>query len=289
MIRVVYIHHMSGDHNLEPFLNDAFELKKVFADDNGEMLYQGSPVPYAFFDHHADVVVTTLPVHLHKAFVAALPHIPTVGIHSYHGMFGEGKHRAVWQEHAKQKGVKIPLTTRHDPEDPQSIHEMRGKVFLPSIIHTHDGSGADYGAHTVKTFPELQEHINSLTQAAHIERKISGDHVYIMSIRDFRDNDIYTTPLLHKTDHGYKVCSHIKDEQKEEAIRFVRELHSELGLGPVAQFEFVINNHDLYLVHVDPDPKHTDNSALHAGLESVGSSMKDLWKSIVENAKKGGK
>jgi hypothetical protein len=45
----------------------------------------------------------------------------------------------------------------------------------------------------------------------------------------------------------------------------------------------------LYLVHIDPEPKHTDNSALHTGLESVGSSMKDLWKNIVENAKRGNK
>ncbi len=282
MIRIVYIHHLGGEHDLETYLKDDFEMKKVFADDSGEMFYQGAPVPYAFFDHHADVVVTSLPHHLHKAFAAAMPHIPTVGIHGYQGMFSLGKQREVWQAHAKHKDIQIPLSTVHDPEEPISVHEMRSKIFLPSIVHV---PGGEYGMQSVKTFPELQEHINSLTEKAHIEREIKGDHVYIISIKDFRDQDIYTTPLLHKTDHGYTVCSHISQEQKEEASRFAQEMHAELGLGPVAQFEFVINKNDVYLVHVEPNPSHKDNDALHAGIESVGSSMKDLWKTIIENAK----
>jgi hypothetical protein len=283
MTRVVYIHHLGNEHDLEQFLRDDFVVKKVFANDQGEMIYQGSPVPYTFFDHHADVVVTSLPVHLHKAFVTAMPHIPTVGLNGYHGIYAHGAHRNVWQSHAKHKGISIPHSMIHDPENPLSIHELRNKTFLPSVVHAR---GGEYGAHAVKTFPELQEHLSSLSDKAHIERQIKGNHVYVISIKDFRDHDIYTTPLLHKTDTGYKVCSHIKDEQKEEAIRFVKELHDELGLGPVAEFEFVISNSELYLINVEPNPKQTDNSALHAGLESVGSSMKDLWKNIVETAKK---
>lgn len=284
MTRIVYIHHLGGEHDLEKFLSDNFTVKKVFADDEGQMIYQGTPVPFSFFDHHADVIVTSLPLHLHKTVAMAMPHIPTVGIYSYHGMFNQGKHREVWHAHAKEKGIRTPHTHFHDPENPLSLHEMRSKVFLPSIMHT---PGNDYAEHAVKTFPELQEYISELSEPVHIDRHIKGDHVYIISIKDFRDHDIYTTPLLHKTEEGYKVCSHIKGEQKDEAVRFVRELHAELGLGPVAQFEFVMNHNDLYLVHVEPNPKHTDNSTLHAGLESVGSSMKDLWKNIVENAKKG--
>jgi hypothetical protein len=286
MIRVVYIHHLSGEHDLLKYLEDNFSVKKVFATDSGEMLYQGRSLPSNFFDHHADVVATTLPTKLHKELASSIPHIPTVGLHGYSGIFSGGNQREIWQSHAKNKGIKIPLSITHDPESPRSMYEIRNRVFLPSVVHK---PGDSFGINTIKTFPELQEQLSDSASKAHIERYIKGDHVYIMSIKDFRDDDIYTTPILHKTDHGYKVCSHIKHEQKEDAIRYVRELHAELGLGPVAQFEFVINNHDLYLVHIDPEPKHTDNSALHTGLESVGSSMKDLWKNIVENAKRGNK
>jgi hypothetical protein len=212
-----------------------------------------------------------------------MPHIPVVGVHGYHGMFNQGKHREVWKHHAKEKGIKTPHGTLHNPENPAPLHELRNKVFLPSVLHVQ---GTDYGTHAVETFPELQAYISQLTTPAHIERKVKGDHVYVVSIKDFRDHDIYTTPLLHKTNDGYKVCGHINDSQKEEAILLVKELHTELGLGPVAQFEFVISNNELYLVHIEPNPKHTDNSALHTGLESVGSSMKDLWRNIIDNAKK---
>jgi hypothetical protein len=280
--RVVYVKDHSEHLNLEDMLGDGYKIITVHADEKGDILHHGKFIPDSFFDHHADVVVTSLNPELHKKISDTLPHIPVVGLHSYTGMYSGGKHRDVWQEHAKNKGIQIPHSTKIHHENVPSMHDIRHKVFLPSMAH----SSSLPASQRINTFPELADLASSLTAPLYIEREVKGSKVYITSIRDFRDNDIYTTPLLYKTQHGYEVCTHVNESQKEDAIRYTKELHEELGLGPVAQFEFVIDKGNLYLVNMEPNPSHAENEALHQGLVSVGSSMKELWKHIIENAKR---
>lgn len=121
------------------------------------------------------------------------------------------------------------------------------------------------------------------------EEYIKGQEGSIISINNFRGQDIYTFPpveiILPKgkafCDNELKNSGQMKivcpgnfpTSLSKEIEKIARQIHRELNLRHYSKIDFIVNRNGIYIIEVNTIPEYQDNSALNNSLLSVGSNM----------------
>lgn len=270
-------------------------LSKHFALTNiilNESLYihQGAPVSNNFLIHHGDVLVDL--TH-NKELKRQLEHeMPIVSPYMYQGIHSTPGRKLAWKKHLMESSARPDLNTPHiiyikspGVEDDFLMSQYK-KTLLPVVIH---GEGV-YPRTPIYSFHEFCDELNGVLGRdgyAYIEHYIPGDLVHLISIRDFRDEPIYTSPLISKGKTGeYSSVKHLTHEKRKKIEHHVKNLHHELGLGPLSKFDIVIGNKSVHLVDIDANPSLRKNDVVESSLKTVGANMGEFWKQVVENARR---
>lgn len=155
--------------------------------------------------------------------------------------------------------------------------EVHAKFGAPWIVKafTEDKT---MGIHLAKTFPELVNaiedgvnHKNSILVEEFIEGKIASLH----TLRNFRNEDLYTFPL----GNTYGVFT---EEEKKELENIARRLHQHLGAGEYLKSDFVLTpRKKIYLLGVNLHPDLKPKSHFSEVVEQVGAKMHHLVDQIL--------
>ncbi len=258
-----------------------FKVTYVIENPLGGHLFQGSTVADDFFVHHGDVAVVltdTVPTHLgHK--------MPLVSPYSERSMWNAPGHKVLWKKHAKDHNILTPHTfyiRGHDLSQGE-LSKLHSQVFLPVNIKTSKTNGNlayDFDVFASSLRDTMAQHGH-----AYIERHIQGRTMHVCTLRGFRGRDIYVTPVVEKVGDKYHIVHKLDSVQKKYIEDAARLLHSDLGLGHVAQFDFIITPKHVYLQDIHAHPVVDQGSPLLESLHSVGSSLVEFWKLAIEHSR----
>jgi D-alanine-D-alanine ligase-like ATP-grasp enzyme len=98
----------------------------------------------------------------------------------------------------------------------------------------------------------------------------------VIVIPHLRDNPDYAISIPLNTDHTIR-----KILEKQSA-----DLHHELGLGNLSQFDFIVNKKIPHLLDINQNPDIKQGSVMRKGTEKMGVNMAEFWKHVIERARK---
>jgi len=210
--------------------------------------------------------------------------VPTIKTSSYAKVIGNS--RAMLQEHMKKIGVDMP---RHivfpiyqaDFDGPKNEYALRKakEVFekfpAPWIVRSFIAD-KETGVHLAKTFPELAEAIEDVSNHSEsilVEELISGKNAFMHTVSGFRGEDVYAFPV-----------DNFSKNEKEKLTAMAKRIHQHLGALYYLKSNFVLNpQKGIYLTSVEFSPDLKSNSHFNRICESVGAKSNHVIEHIIES------
>ncbi|HTH93470.1 MAG TPA: hypothetical protein VL576_03260 [Candidatus Paceibacterota bacterium] len=208
------------------------------------------------------------------------------------------------KEHAKALGINTPQSLLILPEGTESVSEVTQRIYKtmapPWVLKPLKGGGSvnTYFAFTPLELAQFVEESISDAQPFLAEQYIVGREASVGVIDNFRNQDPYVLPVI-------EVASPSRDILKNETRRNVEEqyarlhggftkqerdvlselakkLHQHFGAKDYSQSEFIVDRRGKpWFIELDTHPHLTNNSPFLAALESVGISLQEFVRSIV--------
>lgn len=156
-------------------------------------------------------------------------------------------------------------------------------------------SGSSLGIRVNNSFEAL---VFSLIEAADkgisllAEEFIKGQEGSIITINDFRDEEIYTfLPAEIIIPEGRAFCDYelknsgemkiicpgnFKPELSRQIEKVAKLIHKDLSLRHYSKIDFIVSKNDIYIIEVNTIPDYREKEILDKSLESVGSNMEEF-------------
>jgi D-alanine-D-alanine ligase len=177
------------------------------------------------------------------------------------------------------------------------------KFGPPYIVKPAHGSHSHY-VEIAKTVHDLPRAIDSVMQQAHdsvvVEPRIGGADASVYVIDGFRNQAHYTLPPVkavigdfdthitrdHKLDEASLAqCpapfSHEVKKQLEDAAK---EVHRQLKLAHYSKIDFKVTPNGVYILEANSHPNIGEKSMIAKPLETVGSSLSEFYRHIIDRA-----
>ena len=285
----------SGGHILAHLrsdkLNDKYKPVDIFIDREGVWHINGLPANIEKVANTVDVIFNTL--HANDANLQQLLNhwrIPYTGS----GVFSSvlGSNRAIAKEQFAALGIPTPKHIlfpeyQEDVDGPmgdyaeKKAHEVCKLLPPPWVVKPVTRDSA-MGIHVCKTFPELiRAFVDSLDKnvSVMVEEMIEGKFATVGVVDGFRGNDTYTFPPA-------EIENRFSKDEKIKLQEFARKIHNHFDCNHYSNIDFIIHpKRGIYAIEVDTLPHMHEDSIMHSNLKSVGSSMSEFIKHIINLAR----
>ncbi len=267
-------------------LADKYKVIDILVDRDGVWHVGGLPIVPADLIHKVDIVWNVADHETSNIFKSFS--MPLVGGTSYSHVLESS--RELLREH--MKGIDVPMP-RHIvlPLYQEDFDGPRERYSIKKAKEVHEKFGAPWiiksftpdtsmGIHLAKTFNELVgaiedgvKHEKSILVEEFIEGKVASLH----SVRDFRNEDLYTFPL----GNAYGIFS---NEEKERLGNLARDIHSHLNAEHYLKSDFVMNPRGkVYLLGVSLTPDLKPGSHFSEVCDLVGTKMHQVVEHLLGN------
>jgi D-alanine-D-alanine ligase-like ATP-grasp enzyme len=244
-------------------LSDKYKVLDILIDKDYVWHLNGLPILPADLVDRVDVVWNTS----HPSFANILDSlsIPNISVGSF--PFALENNQDFLREHLKNIGIQMPRSIL----SPQNAKEVFEKFPAPWIVKILNE------IKLVKTFNELALIINGKNDIT-VEEFISGKVATVHSVSNFRNQKIYTFPLVN----SFGVFS---KEEKEKLSDLVKKLHKHLGAKHYLKSDFVLTpKGKIYLLQINNTPNLKPDSHFSQSVESVGAKMHHVVEHMIKEA-----
>ena len=274
-------------------LNNTWQPIDIFIDRNEAWYVQGILTKPAKFLQKVDVVLDT--THSNASLILESLGIPNISVKSFSLLLQ--KNRILLEDYVKNIGVKMPRSIllplyQKDFDGPREKYAMKkaqevfAKFSSPWIVRSYPPD-TSMGVHVAKTFSEL---INAIEDGVlHkssilIEELITGKIAQVHSVSHFRDEDIYSLPVIAWIkDKGVGV-DNLLSEETLEITKTVRDIYKHLGNPYYLNSNFIFNQkRGLFLTSILFTPNFKDPHFAYS-CESVGIKAHDVFEHILNRA-----
>lgn len=288
---------------------DEYDVRDIFIDKGGYWHSRGMPTDPARALSQVDVVLSGL--HGGAGEDGTVQRILDRAGISYAGSGAMPAALSLNKIHAsmalKNAGLQMPHAVGFTTASTLDTGEMARLVFSnfgPPYIIKPGNQGASHGIVLVATIIELPDAIGDTLDAfgsALVEEYLLGDEATVGMVEDFRGEELYVlpparvvypeeAPFLHFEHHtrgevNYMVPSDFSDLEKRALVDAARAAHRALGLSHFSRADFIVTRRGPYLLEVNAYPGLHEHAAFPRMLESVGSSVKDFLKHIIQLAR----
>lgn len=286
-----------------------FEAIDMLLDKEGVLHIKGIPADLEKAQHSVDMIWNAL----HGSFgedgqVQRL--LDQYGI-SYTGAGGVASALAFNKERAKEQaralGIKTPQSMLIMPEGGESVSEITRRIYEtmapPWVVKPLSG-GASVQTYFALTPLELSQFVDHCVQAKEpflAEQYIFGTEAAVGVINSFRNQDEYVLPAIEikrptrgilehdvrKSGDPYaQVAGTLRPADRERIAQFAKKLHSAFGASDYSQSEFIVDRSGTpWFIEFDTHPHLTPQSPFLVALESVGATLQEFVKTIIERKK----
>lgn len=208
------------------------------------------------------------------------------------------------KETARSLGIHVPPHLLVFPDDQQSVSHITGTIYRtmapPWVIKPLYGGGSIDTTFAFTPF-ELAEIVDRcVTKGTPFlaEQYIYGKEVAVGVINDFRGVSHYTLPAVevHSPsrgilssearggEHSYtSVPASLRPHEREVVMKYAQDLHQALDARDYSQSEFVIDKQGkVWFIELDTQPHLHEEAPFLVALKSVGATLTEFVKSIVE-------
>ena len=260
-------------------LSHKYKVIDVFVDRDGVWHLGGLPVNPADVCHKVDVIWNVADHEL--SLTIKKFSIPCISPSAFAQSIE--KNDSFFREHLNNIEVKMPRRMvlplyQENFDGPRDLYaikkakEVHAKFGAPWIVKSFTVDKT-MGIHLAKTFPELVNaiedgvnHKKSILVEEFIEGKIASLH----TLRNFRNEDLYTFPL----GNTYGVFT---EGEKKELESIARKLHQHLGAGEYLKSDFVLTpRRKIYLLGINLHPDLKPKSHFSEVVEQVGAKVHHL-------------
>lgn len=262
---------------IEEHLNEKYKTVDILIDRNGVWHIHGLPIDPLDLVHRVDLVWNVT----HPSFSNALNSIaiPNIG----HDAFLQTleKNHDLLKEHASRAGIQIPKSYvlppyREDLDGSRTDYgirkakEVHAKFGAPWLVKSFNRD-PDMGIHVAKTFGELVSAIDDGVNHGDsilVQEFITGRDASVYSVPHFRNEPLYTFPLVHETNESIK----FSNSEREKILSIARNLHNVLGAKHYLKSNLIITpSGRVYLASIESDPDLRKDSHFHKVCEAVGA------------------
>lgn len=214
--------------------------------------------------------------------------------------------KAKAKEIAQKNGLYTPEYMLIMPEDGQSVSELTSRIYNkmspPWVIKPLLGSGSidSYFAFTPLELSRYVDQSVSMNLPFIVEQYIQGREAAVGVVDNFRKEENYTLPVveIHSPAKGllervcrideneeYAICGGTFSSEEKKALEdLARKLHKAFGAKDYSQSEFIVDRRGrVWFIETDTQPYLTKNAPFIVGLDSVGASLSEFTKSILED------
>lgn len=185
---------------------------------------------------------------------------------------------------ARQLEINFPKyhIIKKDGDVISNIHKKWREIHMPIYVR-----GASNKVLTIDTHnpEELYRHVLHIHDKNHdviIDEKVIGRKYSLVSIANFRGQDIYTTPIIEKMITNRKLflsAKSLNEDQKTEINNLAKKIHTTTG-GLLLKHDFVMSKNGPVLVNVETRPAYTKTSSFYDMLNSSGINFLEIVKSF---------
>jgi len=209
------------------------------------------------------------------------------------------------KEQAKALGIKTPPAILIIPDGTESVSEVSQRVYHtmapPWVVKPLAGGSSirTFFAFTPLELAQIVEESIAHQEPFMVEQYIYGREAAVGVIEDFRNKDEYVLPAIEVRSPKQDVLSHdmrtgedpyvayghgFSAHEKEMLSSLAKQLHGSFGAQDYSQSEFIIDQQGkIWFIELDTHPALTDQSPFLTALESVGATMQEFVKTIVQN------
>lgn len=209
---------------------------------------------------------------------------------------------------ARALGFNVPPHLLVVPDAHASVSQIAGNIYRtmapPWVIKPLMG-GASVGTHFVFTPFELAEIVEQCLAAGEpflAEQYVYGREAAVGVIDGFRNQERYVLPVMEVMSPSRGVLSHeartageqyaragrgFRPQEREALGAAAQKLHEALGARGYSQSEFVVDKSGkVWFIELDTHPHLHDESPFLEALQSVGGTLTEFVKTVVENLHK---
>jgi len=316
MIRVVVARGgISGEHEVslktgESILsainaNDGFQVIDLIQTKNGRWLLKGVEIELQEIIYHADIVWNAFHGEYGEdgKFAQDLEflNIPYVGSEPVPSAITMNKHFA--KEALKKCGFLFSphLQIKNDKNISQSVADVHAYCSPPWIVKPTNG-GSSVGIRVARTFTELSNYLfehKENDEEVIVEQFVFGREASVFVAEGYRGEQIYAFPPIEISvpknsffDFEMKYSGEAKEivpgrfsEKEKQSLKSLAiKAHRELGLRYFSKSDFIVTKKGIYYLETNPLPGMTLESLAPKAINSVGGTLKDFVKHVIDRA-----
>ncbi|MES2224609.1 MAG: hypothetical protein V4478_01335 [Patescibacteria group bacterium] len=293
--------------NVQRALHDAgLEAVDMLLDKEGVLHIKGIPADLDSAKEQVDIVWNALHGHFGEdGQVQAL--LDQYGI-PYTGAESESAQRAYNKQSAKEEvaalGISTPVSILIIPEGGESVSEVSQRIYKtmapPWVLKPLSGGGSvrTFFAFTPLELSQFVDECISNAEPFIAEQYIYGREAAVGVIDGFRDEAQYVLPVIEVQSASRGTLEHEVRNGDEDYARLhggftagergvlaelAKKLHVHFGAKDYSQSEFIVDNRGKpWFIELDTHPHLTKNAPFLIALESVGATLQEFVKNIVE-------
>jgi D-alanine-D-alanine ligase len=208
------------------------------------------------------------------------------------------------KEHAKELGIDTPISLLVIPEGNESVSEVTQRIYKtmapPWVLKPLSGGGSvrNYFAFTPLELAQFVEESISHHEPFIAEQYIAGREAAVGVIDHFRDQEPYVLPVVEvaspsrgtltnetrtNSENYARMKGGFTTEERDVLSKLAQKLHTHFGAKDYSQSEFIVDKRGKpWFIEIDTHPHLTNNAPFLVALESVGATLQEFVKSIVE-------
>jgi D-alanine-D-alanine ligase len=275
-------------------LEGSYDTKDILVDRNGEWFIDGIPVLPERVINRFDLIFNCL--HGSYGEDGKVQQLLDSFFVPYTGSGVMGSAIAINRHLAKRNylinGFNVP---RHEviPVSLDLKNKLRGiynKWSLPLVVKPLNATNIS-GVTVVSNYFDLKEALSNAFEYSNeviIEEFIRGKRASCCVAENFRDKELYTfLPTENIVIGGEEqefIPGRFSSEEKEVIQALAERAHKTLGLRHYSKSDFIIGSKKVYILGTSSLPNLDEESTFSKSLESVGSSLEEFTKHIVNLA-----
>jgi D-alanine-D-alanine ligase len=208
------------------------------------------------------------------------------------------------KEQAKALGIDTPTSLLIMPEGDESVSAVTQRIYKtmapPWVLKPLAGGGSvrTYFAFTPLELAHFVEESISDQQPFIAEQYILGREAAVGVMDSFRSQEPYVLPVVEvaspsrdilkqearMSDEPYaRLHGGFSKQERDVLSELAKKLHQHFGAKDYSQSEFIVDKRGKpWFIELDTHPHLTNNSPFLIALESVGATLQEFVKSIVE-------
>jgi D-alanine-D-alanine ligase len=271
----------------------------------GQWILRGLPIDLKELIHHVDLVWNSFHGEYGEdgkfAQDLELLGIPYVGSEPIPSAVSMNKHstKCALQNHGFLLSPHLPVSSGGDTME--MVSKIHSHCSPPWIVKPTTG-GSSVGTRVAKTIIELQNFIeehNQNNEDVIVEQFVYGKEASVFVAEGYRGEDLYAFPpieivvpdnrffdleMKYSGQASEIVPGRFSEEEKNMLKTLAIQAHRLLGLRHFSRSDFIVTKRGIYYLETNTIPGMTEESLAPKAIKSVGGTLKDFVKHIVDLA-----